>query len=154
RCGRADSWLAGPFMHAAPPRRLARTLPGIILGLLAGSLALARAEAPAGPKVLALVGGEVLTPTDAGAIEGPCLVRDGKVVAVGPKVEVPADATRIDVTGCVVTPGLIDARSTLWLTAAAAREGAADGSLDVLDGIDPHEEDWKEVARQGVTAVY
>jgi imidazolonepropionase-like amidohydrolase len=139
-------------MHATFPRRLARTLPGFLAALLAGSLA--HAQPPAGPKTLALVGGRVLTQTDAGAVEGTVLVRGGKVVAVGPKVEVPADAVRIDVAGCVVTPGLIDARSTLWLTADAAREGAADGSLNVLDGIDPHEEDWKEVARQGVTAVY
>jgi imidazolonepropionase-like amidohydrolase len=115
---------------------------------------LAHAQAPASPKTLALVGGRILTQTDAGAVEGTVLVRDGKIVAVGPKVEVPADAVRIDVTGCVITPGLIDARSTLWLTADAAKEGAADGSLDVLDGIDPHAEDWKEVSRQGVTAVY
>ena len=26
--------------------------------------------------------------------------------------------------------------------------------MDVVDGVDPHEEDWKEVIRQGVTAVY
>ncbi len=138
-------------MHAIFPR-LARTVPALVAALLAGSLA--HAQPPSGPKTLALVGGRILTQTDAGAIEGTVLVRGGKVVAVGPKVEVPADALRIDVTGCVVTPGLIDARSTLWLTADAAREGAADGSLNVLDGIDPHEEDWKEVARQGVTAVY
>jgi imidazolonepropionase-like amidohydrolase len=139
-------------MHAAYSRCLARKLPGIIAGLLAGSLALA--QAPANSKTLALVGGRVLTQTDAGAVAGTVLVRDGKVVAVGAKVEIPADAVRIDVSGCVVTPGLIDARSSLWLTAAAAQEGAADGSLNVLDGIDPHSEDWKEVSRQGVTAVY
>jgi imidazolonepropionase-like amidohydrolase len=141
-------------MHAASPRRRARKLPGIIAGLLAGSLALAHAQAAAGPKTLALVGGRILTQTDAGAVVGTVLVQGGKIVAVGPKVEIPADAVRIDVSGCVITPGLIDARSALWLTPAAAKEGAADGSLDVLDGIDPHEEDWKEVARQGVTAVY
>src|SRR5262249_42948419 len=58
------------------------------------------------------------------------------------------------VTGCVLTPGLIDARSTLGLSSTAVKESASDGGLDVLDGIDPHEEDWREVIRQGVTAVY
>src|SRR5262249_30268556 len=33
-------------------------------------------------------------------------------------------------------------------------DGASDGSLDVLDAVDPHGEDWREVVRQGVTAVY
>jgi imidazolonepropionase-like amidohydrolase len=111
-------------------------------------------EAPARPQTLALVGGRILTQTDAGAVEGAVLIRDGMIVAVGPAAAAPTDATRIDVAGLVIMPGLIDARSTLWLTAAAAREGAGDGGLDVLDGIDPHEEDWKEVIRQGVTAVY
>ena len=53
-----------------------------------------------------------------------------------------------------ITPGLIDARSSLWLAGTANRDTANDGSLDVLDGIDAHEENWKEVVRQGVTAVY
>jgi imidazolonepropionase-like amidohydrolase len=69
-------------------------------------------------------------------------------------VAIPDDAERIDLKGFVVTPGLIDARSSLWHTPAAVRETANDGSLDVIDGLDPHEEDWKEVIRQGVTTVY
>src|SRR5206468_1245344 len=81
-------------------------------------------------------------------------IRDGKIAAVGPKVTVPADAEQLDIRGLVVTPGLIDARSTLWLPADAARESGSDGGLDIRDGIDVYTDDWKEVARQGVTAVY
>jgi imidazolonepropionase-like amidohydrolase len=112
------------------------------------------AEPPPGPKTLALVGAEILTQTSEGAVHGTLLIRDGKIAAVGRNVVVPVDAEKIDVTDFVLTPGLIDARSSLWLTAAAVRDGASDGSLDVLDGVDPHEEDWKEVIRQGVMAVY
>src|SRR5690606_615866 len=36
------------------------------------------------------------------------LVRDGRIVAVGPDVQVPADAERIDLTGWTVMPGFID----------------------------------------------
>src|SRR5262245_57324078 len=139
-------------MDAVHKRFPVRTLLGV--ALLVACLAQARGETPARPKALALVGGRVLTQTDAGPVEGTVLVRDGKVTAVGPAVAIPADAERVDVAGLVITPGLIDARSTLWLTPAAARESAGDGGLDVLDGVDPHDEDWKEVIRQGVTAVY
>jgi imidazolonepropionase-like amidohydrolase len=140
-------------MHS--PRRLFLTV-GLVA--LAGgfSLGLVRSEdrGQAASKALALVGGQILTQTDAGAVEGTVVIRDGKIVAVGADVAIPADAERIDVKGMVVTPGLIDARSTLWLSPAAVREGAGDGGLNILDDVDPHGEDWKEVIRQGVTAVY
>jgi imidazolonepropionase-like amidohydrolase len=103
---------------------------------------------------LALVGGRILTQSDSGPVEGAVVIRDGKIAAVGPAATIPSDAECIDVTGLVVTPGLIDARSTLWLTSAAARESANDGGLDILDGVNPYDEDWIEVVRQGVTAVY
>lgn len=87
-------------------------------------------------------------------MQGDVLIRDGKIVAVGKGIDIPSDAKRIDVKGMHVTPGLIDVRSSLWLTAAAAREGASNGSLNAVDGIDLFSEDWREVARQGVTTVY
>jgi imidazolonepropionase-like amidohydrolase len=140
-------------MDTARKCLLARSFLGTI-GLFIGSMLFADGEPSPGSRALALVGGRILTQTDAGTVVGTVLIRDGNIIAVGPGVAVPSDAVRIDVAGLVITPGLIDARSTLWLTAAAAREGASDGGLDVLDGIDPHDEDWKEVIRQGVTTVY
>src|SRR2546423_1872768 len=97
----------------------------VVLAILAGSLSVAllssTAAAPAAAKPLALVGGHILTQTDAGVVDGTIVVRDGKIIAAGPGVALPADAERIDVTGCVITPGLIDARSSLWLSAEAIR---------------------------------
>ncbi|MAD79622.1 MAG: hypothetical protein CMJ50_02095 [Planctomycetaceae bacterium] len=103
---------------------------------------------------IALIGGRLLTQTDQGNLTGDIVIHDGKILAVGAGIEIPANARRIDVNGLTVTPGLIDVRSTLWLTPAAAREAASDGRLNALDGVDPLSEDWREVARQGVTAVY
>jgi imidazolonepropionase-like amidohydrolase len=141
-------------MDAAQLRRLVRVFPGLVAFSLLGSLLLADVNPPAASGTLALVGGRVVTQTDAGTVEGTVLIRDGKIVAVGKDVAVPEGATRIDVAGAVITPGLIDARGTLGLSAAEIRDAASDGGLDVLDGVNPHHEDWKEVARQGVTAVY
>lgn len=105
------------------------------------------------PGVLALVGGRILTQADGGEVEGTILVRGGRIEAVGPEVEIPDGADRVDVSGLVVTPGLIDARSVLWLPPESRRDGGNDGSLDILDGVDPYAEDWLDVARSGVTAV-
>src|SRR5262249_43333372 len=49
---------------------------------------------------------------------------------------------------------LIDARGALGLNPAAAREGGRDATLNVLDAVDPFADDWRDAARQGVTAVY
>ncbi len=141
-------------MDVMQVRRLLCTVVAVVGALVTSSAWFAHAETPLTSKTLALVGGRILTQADAGTVEGTVVIRDGKIAAVGPKVAIPGDAARIDVSGCVVTPGLIDARGTLWLAGTASRDSASDAGLDVLDAIDPHGEDWKEVVRQGVTAVY
>ena len=63
------------------------------------------------------------------AIEGGALLlQDGKVVAVGPSVNAPADAVVIDATGKWVTPGVIDTHSHLGVYAAPGIESLADGN--------------------------
>src|SRR4051794_5165311 len=119
-------------------RRLCAVVLALSLGV-AGTLDWsARAGAPVPePKPLALVGALIRTQTDAGDFVGTVVVRDGKIIARGPNVAVPADARRIDVAGHVITPGLIDAHGTLRLNAAAARETGRGGDLNILDAVDP-----------------
>jgi imidazolonepropionase-like amidohydrolase len=125
-----------------------------LASLFVAALVLARGPGPFVPPVLALVGGKVISQTDAGVADATVLIRDGKIAAVGRDIAIPQGAKKIDVTGMVITPGLIDARGSLWLSAASNQDTANDAGLDILDDIDPTREDWKEVARQGVTAVY
>ncbi len=102
---------------------------------------------------LLLEGGRVITQGDSGVLpQADILIVDGKIAAVGKDLEAPQDARRIDISGLTVAPGLIDARSTLWLTSASAGQGASDGSLNALDGVDWYSQDWREPARQGVTS--
>jgi imidazolonepropionase-like amidohydrolase len=113
------------------------------------------ANAPAPPpQPIALVGALIRTQSDAGDFVGTIVIKDRQIVAMGTNVTPPTDAQRIDVANHVITPGLIDARSVLWLNAGAAREAGRDGSLNIIDGIDPYADDWRDAARQGVTAVY
>jgi imidazolonepropionase-like amidohydrolase len=140
-------------------RRIAGTILLITIGgitSIAGrrTMAADAALAPAPNRPIALVGALIRTQTDAGDFVGTLVIDDGKITAVGPAVTVPADAIRIELAHHVITPGLIDAHSMLWLNAAAAKETGQNGGLNVLDGIDPFAEDWRDAARQGVTAVY
>lgn len=117
-------------------------------GITASSLSQAQAQ------VIAISGGKIRSQTEAGDFIGTILIRDGKIIAMGRDVVVPAGAAAIDATNCIITPGLIDARGTLGLNAAAANEGARDATLNILDAVDPFNDDWRDAARQGVTAVY
>jgi hypothetical protein len=75
---------------------------------------------------VAIVGGTVY-PVSAPKIErGTVVIRDGRIVAVGANVAVPADAQRIDASGKWVTPGFINVISTVGLVEVASSAGASD----------------------------
>lgn len=86
--------------------------------LAAAALVLSAAATQA--QTIAITGGKVY-PVSGPVIEGgTVLLRDGKIVAVGRDVSIPADAQRIDATGKVVTPGLVNAATELGLTEIGA----------------------------------
>lgn len=93
---------------------------------------------------IAITGGTVF-PVSAPKIErGTVLIRDGKIVAVGANVTIPADAQRVDATGKWVTPGLIHAASGAGLGVGSIfglGEGGVEGdvnpSFSPLEGVDP-----------------
>ncbi len=98
-------------------------------------------------ETVAITGGKVVTLGAAGTIEGgTVLIVDGKVGAVGSNVAIPAGARRIDATGKVVTPGLLDSMTRLGLVEVGAVEGTRDATtrrdeftaaFDVADAINP-----------------
>jgi imidazolonepropionase-like amidohydrolase len=75
------------------------------------SVSLSGAPSPP-PRIIAFVGGRVFDGTGLRALESATvLVRDGRVVAVGPsaRVEIPKEAERVDVSGRTLVPGLVNA---------------------------------------------
>ena len=58
--------------------------------------------------MIAITNGKVVTVTDKTYEKGTVLIEDGKIKAVGEKIEIPHDAQVIDAAGCWVMPGLID----------------------------------------------
>ncbi len=105
-------------------------------------------------QVVVLENATIHSQSTAGTFVGSVVVKDGKITAVGAKVKAPKDAKVIDLTGCHLTPGLIESRGKLWLTTAAITETNTRGELNVNDAIDPWSEDWRELASQGITSVY
>jgi imidazolonepropionase-like amidohydrolase len=94
--------------------------------LAAASLALAAA-----PPVV-VRNATVLTVTK-GTFQGSVLIRDGKIVELGEKVQVPAGAEIIDGGGQYVMPGIIDPHSHI------AAEGVNEGSISVSSMVDIHD---------------
>ncbi|HSC46481.1 MAG TPA: amidohydrolase family protein [Gammaproteobacteria bacterium] len=97
--------------------------------------------APARAETYAITGGTVITLGSAGKIEhGTVLIRDGKIVAVGADVAVPADAIRIDASGKMVTPGIFDPQSQFGVdevSLVAETEDAGLNSTRLTAGFDP-----------------
>ena len=118
------------------------------------------ASAPARAQTIAVVGGTV-HPVASPAIENATvLIRDGKIVAVGRDVVVPADARRVDARGKVVTPGLLHAGSNLGVlevgsipsTNETDVTGDVTPSFDVALGINPGSVRIPVARLEGVTS--
>jgi dihydroorotase len=125
---------------------------------------------PAGQPLL-LRGGRVIDPAQRRDETADVLLRDGRVVDVGPSLGTPDDARIIDVAGLVVAPGLIDLHVHLRepgqehkeTIATGARAAAAGGFTAVcaMPNTDPPVDDPATVAfvraaglRAGAARVY
>ncbi|HXR89914.1 MAG TPA: amidohydrolase family protein [Steroidobacteraceae bacterium] len=73
---------------------------------------------------------------------GTVLIKDGKIVAVGANVTVPADAEKVDASGKWVTPGLVDAETQLGLVEVGFGAGANESRARSEQGITPDFTSW------------
>jgi len=149
-------------------KRTAMVFAGTALALVAASAGApgARQAGAAGPGVLAVVGGRVLTGTGVEYENGVILVEAGKIKAVGPaaSVPVPPGAQVVEAAGRVVTPGLVDSHSHLGLGASGGvtedneMSNPVTPELRVIDSIHPEgegpdEHQFRRALAEGVTAV-
>lgn len=105
------------------------------------------AAAPAAAQTIAITGGNVALGDGSQPIQGgTVLIRDGRIVAAGPAVGVPADATIIDARGKWVTPGIVAGFSRLGLSEIdlsggvrddSAQAGPFSAAIDVAPGVNP-----------------
>ncbi len=99
----------------------------------------------ASTEIVAITGATVHTMGPAGTLhDATVLIAGGRIQAVGAGIAVPAGARRIDATGKVVTPGLLDSFTQLGLVEVSAVEDTEDATnadlqvsaaFDVADGI-------------------
>ncbi len=98
--------------------------------ILAAAAALLAAPAAAQAQTIAVTGGTVYPVTGAPIPNGTVLIQNGRIVAVGAGVAVPAGARRIDATGKWVTPGLFESNTNLGLTEVGQVDATNDFRLD------------------------
>ena len=109
--------------------------------------------------VLLIQNTTVYTMEDAGILYNvDILCENGKIAKIGKNIAV-ADAKVIDGTGLYVTPGLIDAHTHTGLGIADPLQDANEMTnpvtpeLNVIHSVDIHSDDFKQLCREGVTAV-
>ncbi|MEN6414687.1 MAG: amidohydrolase [Veillonellales bacterium] len=112
--------------------------------------------------MLAFTGGTVLTMCQPPLAGGTVLLHNGKITAVGMNIAVPADCAIIDVSGKVITPGLIDAHTHLGIYAESLDWSGEDvneisqpvtPALDVIDALNPADVGLADACGGGVTTV-
>lgn len=93
---------------------------------------------------------------------GSVLIEGSRIAAVGTSITPPADAEKYDLTGCVITPGLVDAHTHIGNHVDGYPIGVSDTNemtdpvtpyLRILDAVYPEDPAFVEAMESGVTAV-
>ena len=133
----------------------------IFLVFLLCGLGLCTRPAAAG-QATAYTGATVHTAAGKTFKPGTLLVQDGKISEVGPgeQVAVPEDARRVDVSGKVIIPGLVDSHSHLGVYSRPGVSANSDGNestgpvqsaVRALDSINPFDPGIRMATAGGVT---
>lgn len=95
-------------------------------------------------------------------IEGSFIVKDGKFAEIGPSIAIPKGAEVIDVSGKIITPGLIDVHTHLGVHEEGVGQPGQDFNevssestpqVRAIDGINPQEQGFSDARGFGVTTV-
>lgn len=115
--------------------------PGLLIALCAVAEQLVP---PLRAQTIAITGGKVYPVSGPGISSGTVLIRDGRIVAVGAKVVIPAEAVRVDASGKWITPGFFHANANAGLGVASLGafsesgvQGEVNPSFNPYEGIDP-----------------
>jgi imidazolonepropionase-like amidohydrolase len=138
------------------PRRLAGAPVGLALALLLSSPSVAQQR-----DVLVVRNARIFPVTGAVIPNGSLLVENGKIIAVGTDVSVPAGARVIDVRGKSVMPGIVESHShmgmkRLWTPADLDNNelsGAINAQTRAIDSIDTTDPAFPIALAAGITTM-
>ena len=103
----------------------------------------------------AFTGAQIIPVSGPPIVGGVLVVHRGKIVAAGPagSTSIPADAERIDVTGKVIMPGLVDTHSHIGGGSGADGSAPLQPDVRLLDSFDPRDTSLKRARAGGLTTV-
>jgi imidazolonepropionase-like amidohydrolase len=112
-------------------------------------------------RALLIQGARLLTAGERDYERGSILIQEGKIAALGERVDAPSDAEIVDAAGKTVAPGMIDAHTHLGISEEGIGWEGRDTNeltdpvtphLRASDGINPEDLGLREAAAHGVTA--
>jgi hypothetical protein len=114
---------------------------GPLLALLCGAAA-------AYGQSVAIVGGDIHTVTGGVIRRGTVLIENGKIKALGQRVEIPEGVDRLDARGKVVTPGFV----SITTAPIGLRPTGSDASQRLADSLDAFDSNIKLALSVGITS--
>lgn len=118
-------------------------------------LMLATSASASQDQVVAIKAARILPITREPIEAGIILVEGGRIVALGPEIEVPDGATLIDAAKYVAMPGLVDARA--FRPVRGDRNEQSDEitpAFDISLALDPKDKELKRRPQSGITTLY
>ncbi len=112
--------------------------------------AISFAASAASAQTIAIIGAKVYPVSSAPIENGTVLIRDGKIVAIGSNVTIPAGAQRVDAGGKWVTPGLINAGTQLGLVEIGQVQDTRNNAARGKDNISASFTAWEGLNTQSV----
>jgi len=138
---------------------------GIVrIGLFAAAACLLTSHAGAqsqGPSAYAITHAKIFTLAGSTIEDGTLLIRDGKIVAVGARLDIPAGAQVIDAKGLQIYPGLFDSITQMGLreigavsaTVDSAETGSYNPDVVAATAVSPSSEHIPVTRAAGITEV-
>lgn len=122
-----------------------------LTGVAVAAIALAGSPTAAQDRAIAFTGARILTMSGETIENGTLVIKNGKIVAVGRDVAVPAEAERRAVDGRVIMPGIVDTHSHIGQVAGADGSGPIQPEVRAMDSIDPLSSSIAKARAGGVT---
>lgn len=112
--------------------------------------------------MIALTNGKLITITHGTIEKGAVLIENGRISQLGKNMTIPAEAEVYDVSGKIVTPGLIDAHCHVGIHPDGVGPNESDSNemtdpvtphLRAIDAIHPEDIAFKDLREAGITTV-